>query len=280
MEDTLFLEVNSVEIFSEKQYKNKNNIDIIEDNIDKETIYQFEDIRNTFNKENTHEKFKGTGVLQITDIKTNNEFINSSHERYKKEQKAKIQELSNIDINFPYKKAQLLTDAELQLFNFMKNNLCQIDKLEIFAKVRLADIVQVDTRVTTDKKFLWKITNKHVDYLICKKDTLDIICAVELDDYTHENDAAKEKDMFIMQVLDAAGIKTIRIKTRIRAIEKNDLALVDDYINTALAPKCYYCGKKMYPKIAKKDGHRFYACEDFINCRYTVDIDTRGEKLP
>lgn len=278
--DTLFSELKPLNICSEKQYKSENSSEEISSTNSDASILDTIDIKNLkAEPKNSTNKLKGIGVLHTSTVNTSNEFIKSTQEIVQEKQQQEVKELSNINVEFPYKRTKLLTDAELQLFHFMENNLCQIDRITILAKVRLADIAEVDTRVTLKKEFLWKITNKHVDFLICDKNTLDIICAVELDDYTHETQEAKERDIFIMQVLDAVGIKTVRIRTKIRAIEKRDLVLVDDYINRKLAPKCPYCGKQMYPKESRT-GHRFYACEDFINCRRTIDIDPRGEKLP
>lgn len=278
--DTLFSELKALDICSEKQYKSENNSEEISSINSDASILDTIDIKNLKPEpKNNTNKLKGIGVLHTSTVNTTNDFIKSTQEIAQEKQQQEAKELSNINIDFPYRRTKLLTDAELQLFHFMENNLCQIDRIVILAKVRLADIAEVDTRVTLNKDFLWKITNKHVDFLICDRNTLDVICAVELDDYTHETQEAKEKDLFIMQVLDSVGIKTVRIRTKIRAIEKRDLVLVDDYINRKLAPKCPYCGKQMYPKESRT-GHRFYACEDFINCRRTIDIDIRGEKLP
>lgn len=273
--DNLFSELKPLEICNEKHCEVS-----VDTQCDNEGAVL--DISDTLNISSIDKECKdkpnGIGVIQTT-VNTSNKFIKSTQEIVKEKQREEIKELSNINVEFPYKRAKLLTDAELQLFHFMQNNLCQVDRITILAKVRLADIAEVDNRITLSKEYLWKITNKHVDFLICEKNTLDVICAVELDDYTHESQEAKEKDMFIMQVLDSVGIRTVRIRTKIRAIEKSDLALADDYINRKLAPKCPYCGKQMYPKTSRI-GHRFYACEDFINCRRTVDIDPRGERLP
>lgn len=278
--DTIFSELKQLNICSEKQYKIENNSEEVSNNNSDTSILDTIDIENLKTESrNSTNKLRGIGVLHTSTVNTSNGFIKSTQEIIQEKQQQEVKELSNVNVDFPYRRTKLLTDAELQLFHFMENNLCQIDRITILAKVRLADIAEVDTRVTLKKDFLWKITNKHVDFLICDKNTLDIICAVELDDYTHETQEAKERDMFIMQVLDSVGIKTIRIRTKIRAIEKRDLVLVDDCINRKLAPKCPYCGKQMYPKESRT-GHRFYACEDFINCRRTIDIDPRGEKLP
>lgn len=283
--EVIFKDLDKIDICKEKNIKGLDELEL--NVIDSNKVYLLSDMntkketKNNSKKNTTSKKnnYAGTGVIQTAPVETNNKFINAVQHVVEEQRKKEIAEISKIPAEFPYKKVNLLTDAELQLFNFMKNNLCQVDRIEIMPKVRLADVATLDTRITTDKSYLWKVTSKHIDFLICKADTLDIICAVELDDYTHETPEAKEKDMFIMQVLDTVGIKTVRIRTRIRAIERSDLSLIDDYINKALAPKCPYCGKQMYPKQSRV-GHRFYACEDFINCRNTIDIDPRGAKLP
>lgn len=270
--DNLFSELKSIDICSEKQYKEEHTPEecdrTTKDESEKHESFEIDSV--------SVDKHKGIGILRLSNINTTNAFLKCKHEISINKQRIEDMELHNINYEFPYKRAKLLTDAEMQLFKFMRDNLCQADKIVILVKVRLADIAEVDSRITLDKNFLWKITNKHVDFLICEKNNLDIICAVELDDYTHESKEAKERDMFVMQVLDTVGIKTIRIKTKIRALEKTDLELVDDCINIKLAPRCSNCGRQMYPKMSRK-GHRFYACEDFINCRSTLDIDPKGE---
>lgn len=295
---TIFSDIDAVDICSEKQYKNDTG-NILDDTYVTEKIIDvgtFEtDIENkskeldkhsiTYDKisddkaskvDNNH---KGLGIINTSANILNNGFIKSVQNKEAEKQKQEAIDLYNADTEFPYIKAKLLTDAELQLFHFMENNLCQIERIAILPKVRLGDIVELDKRITTDMKYFWKVTNKHVDFLICRRDTMEPICVVELDDYTHDNPKAKERDQFVMQVLKTAGIETARITTKIIAVEKKDLMFIDELINMALAPKCPNCGGKMFPKISRT-GHRFYACGDFINCRYTVDIDPRGERLP
>lgn len=210
-----------------------------------------------------------------TKIKDNNKnkFIGQVQERIKKQEQ---EYKKNADINFPYKASKVVTNAELKLYHFMLNNLCKIDDIAILPKVRLGDLIQLDTKVTDDKSYYWKVACKHVDFVICRKDTLKVICVVELDDYTHETEEARKKDMFIMQALKTAGIDTVRIKTKIDLISKADLEFIDEYINKEFAPNCPRCGLPMIPRKCMRGpntGHRFYACANNITCRYTINID-------
>ena len=217
-------------------------------------------------------------VLETADVKSSDTFLNTVQNSVNKKKEHEKEEVIKVNTDFPYIKASIMNDAEKQLYHFLSNNICQIEKLAIFPKVSLTDIINLDTRITQDKNASYKIRYKHVDFLICYKDTLDTICVIEFDNYTHESKEDKDRELFIMQALDAAGIPVARIRRKIESISRDDLLYADDIINRALAPRCKLCGKKMYPKVAR-DGHRFYACEDFINCRHTQDIDIRGEKL-
>ena len=222
-------------------------------------------------------KTTGLGVIDISDINTSNKFVNTVQSKEKQKIQKEKQRIAQADKEFPYIRRDLLTNAEFVFYRFMKDNLCQSNKIEIFPKVRLADLADVDSKLTTDNKYLWKITNKHVDFVICRADTLKIICVVELDDYMHDRPEVQEKDMFIMQVLYEVGIRTVRVRNRVAKLNLNDIALIDDYINTELAPKCPYCGSQMVPKKCMQGpnrGHRFYGCTNYVdNCRVTINID-------
>ena len=277
--------VSSLDIVSQTQFESESGVklndliigeslitlDMIGISVDVDGVHKTDD--------KTQYSKNGIGVLETADVKSSNTFLNTVQSNVKKKKEHEKEEIRKANPDFPYIKASVMTDAEKQLYHFMSNNLCQIEKLAIFPKVRLADIINLDIRITQDKNALYKICYKHVDFLICHKDTLDTICVIELDDYTHESKEAKDRDMFIMQALDVAGIPVARIRRKIASISRSDLVYADELINRALAPRCPLCGRKMYPKVTR-DGHRFYACEDFIECRHTQDIDTRGEKLP
>lgn len=205
-----------------------------------------------------------------------NEFITAVSESNKIKQEREKEELSHIDSGYPYKGTKLMTNAEKQLFLFMENNLVLMDRIRILPKVRLADIIQVEDRLCKDKKALWKITSKHVDYIIVDKYTFDLICVVELDDYTHETPEAKERDELVFYSLLSAGIHLHRIKCKIHDITKLDLRDMEESILMYYRKPCPMCGSDMRVKSkngGNRAGHRFYSCTDFINCRFTIDID-------
>jgi hypothetical protein len=211
--------------------------------------------------------------------KSSNGFLNAVQENEIKKINKEVDRISHADMNYPYMAKEVVTNAELQLYNFMKNNLENKSRIAILPKVRLADIIDVDPIMVLDQTPFYKIAQKHVDFLICEADTLKTICVVELDDYTHNAQDRKERDEFVMRALYVSGITTKRIKTKIKNISLADLKDIDDEIYEHFAPSCPDCGRQMHLKHNGRTGHRFYACIDNQKCRRTLNIDG-GIKLP
>lgn len=115
----------------------------------------------------------------------------------------------------PYQKRRYLLSQAERVFYDM---LCEAvrDDLVIFSKVRIADILLVRGR--TDQRLKWqnKINCKHVDFVLCDPRTLGPVIAVELDDSSHLRQDRKERDRFVDQALQSAGLPLHReiAKTR------------------------------------------------------------------
>lgn len=67
-----------------------------------------------------------------------------------------------------------------------------------------------------DQKKKWSaflhINRKSVDYILCDKNTLQPICAIELDDWTHTRKSRIERDEEVERILSEARMPLIRIK--------------------------------------------------------------------
>ena len=150
----------------------------------------------------------------------------------------------------------------------------------IFSKVRLADVVDVNKFIPRESKAFIKIAYKHLDFLIMSPN-LDLICAVELDDFTHDTEERQERDRFIQEVLQDCGIPLFRIKSKIDNITKNDTHNMEMCVLEYMAPTCPLCGRPMEPKESRYKtnyGHRFYGCMGWYEkgknkCNFTIDID-------
>ncbi len=117
---------------------------------------------------------------------------------------------NKINIILPYKSKYLLTNTEYTFYKILKPIMDKHDCL-ICPKVGLKDIVNI-----TDKenymKWFSKISQKHIDFLICNKD-LKPLFALELDDNSHEKEKAKNNDDFKNNLFTKIGLPLKRIKT-------------------------------------------------------------------
>jgi very-short-patch-repair endonuclease len=112
------------------------------------------------------------------------------------------------DASFPYrKKDYLLSKAEKSFYHVLQN--CLNDSYVIFPKVRLSDIFFVTCKEKYQSYFN-KISSKHIDFLICNKQNLTPLAAIELDDSSHAN--KKEGDNFKDNLFLSAGLPLYRIK--------------------------------------------------------------------
>ena len=88
------------------------------------------------------------------------------------------------------------------------------EKYIIFGKVRIADILEpaVKSKGKEKMKLFYKICAKHIDYVICHKKNLNVVCCVELHDNSHNNKERQERDNFVRAIFKGAKINFIEIK--------------------------------------------------------------------
>ena len=81
----------------------------------------------------------------------------------------------------------------------------------IIAKVRLADLIEVDTDKTKEfGRFFPKISSKHIDFALINPDNMEVLFLIELDDRSHDLPARKERDDFVNKVCEKTGYHLIR----------------------------------------------------------------------
>ncbi len=85
----------------------------------------------------------------------------------------------------------------------------------VFGKVRVADVIRVRKGLSSSARTsaLNRITSKHVDFVLCRPHDLSVVCAVELDDKTHERKDRRARDVFLENALAAAEVPLVRVKT-------------------------------------------------------------------
>lgn len=115
----------------------------------------------------------------------------------------------NLD-NLPYTKKALLSKAE---YNFFRAMQFYCPGMIICPKVGLIDILD-PPRGKEYMKYFGHLGKKHVDFLLVHPESMEIICAVELDDKSHQKDKAKQNDDFKNAAFKASGIPLIRIQAK------------------------------------------------------------------
>lgn len=112
----------------------------------------------------------------------------------------------------PYiRKSALLSSAETKFLRALRQAIGR--DFEIFSKVRIADVLDVPTFFNKQKQrtAFNKIAAKHLDYVLCDKN-FNIICAIELDDRSHELKERKKRDEFVDRACTAAKLPIVHIK--------------------------------------------------------------------
>ena len=123
--------------------------------------------------------------------------------------------------NFPYRKKYLLTKNELEFYKCLKIiadelNLC------VLSKIRLADLIEIYGHKNNSEyfKYFGKIKAKHIDFALAKKENLEIILLIELDDFSHNRQDRKSRDEFINEVCKQCNYKILHTQDNILLKEK------------------------------------------------------------
>jgi ribosomal protein L37AE/L43A len=152
-------------------------------------------------------------------------------------------------------------------------------------KVNSGDIFFV-ARPNENLSFRNKIDRKHVDSLLCDPATMKPIMGVEMDDENHARRDRQDRDEFVAQVFEAAGLPLLHVRAAASYSPQNIADLVRRAIsgraipekviaNQADTPTCPKCGTPMVLRTAKKGnqkGEDFWGCKNHPQCRETAGI--------
>jgi len=177
----------------------------------------------------------------------------------------------------------LFTAAEFRFMQVLRKSLP--DGLEIFAKVRVADVL---LPVEGLNPKAWRaafnqITGKHLDFVLCDRESGRIVCAIELNDRSHERKERRKRDELIVRACAEAGFPLLMLPAargydpeRIRTAILDAMATQPpppppaDPLPTATP--CPRCGAALTRRVARRgprSGSAFLACERYPACRYT-----------
>ncbi|HKP02977.1 MAG TPA: DUF2726 domain-containing protein [Chthoniobacterales bacterium] len=83
----------------------------------------------------------------------------------------------------------------------------------VFAKVRLADLVNVKKDAASWQSYFNRIDRKHLDFILCDSDLAPVV-AIELDDRSHDDEERRARDLFVDRVLASVSLPIVRVRAR------------------------------------------------------------------
>ena len=186
--------------------------------------------------------------------------------------------------NFPYiKRGVLFTPAERSFLGVL--NQAVGDKAQIFGKVRVADVIETKKGMTPSERqtAFNKISAKHFDYLLCDLKDISVICAIELNDSSHNTKKAQKRDAFLIGACKSANIPLLQFKAK----SSYNINEIQEQLKQFLSPSevepenmvveknadktCPKCSSSLVVKEAKKGknkGNMFWGCSSYPNCRH------------
>ena len=110
----------------------------------------------------------------------------------------------------PYRKRpSLLTAGELRFYRALRPVVPS--GLVVFVKVRLMDVVAVPDKAW--REYGAPGSGMHLDFVLADAGTLAPLLVIELDDRSHLDDTAQQRDAFKDAALSAARVPILRVKT-------------------------------------------------------------------
>ncbi|MGH8494255.1 MAG: DUF2726 domain-containing protein [Moraxellaceae bacterium] len=199
--------------------------------------------------------------------------------------------------SFPYiKRHTLVTPAERSFLGVLEQAVG--DTYRIYVQVRLADLMNIKPGTAKSARTAAqnRINAKHADFVLCQSDTLEILCAIELDDASHQKASRKERDRFLEAACASAGLPLLRFTAKasyaiqeIRASISDVLGSVEEApktdsapspieptkMHSTDAPSCPKCGGATVLRTVKAGAHagnKLWGCKTFPACRGFIPL--------
>lgn len=160
----------------------------------------------------------------------------------------------------------------------------------VFGQVRLGDVADLKRGLAPGVRqaALNRIQSKHLDFVLCDPHTLELKCAIELDDSSHSQASRRDRDAFVTSVCANIGLPLVRVPAKhsysvaeLRTLlPKAAHAFVHpDSTDLPLSappaqPLCPKCGATMVARTASSGaskGKSFWGCSTFPKCRAVLD---------
>jgi Protein of unknown function (DUF2726) len=116
---------------------------------------------------------------------------------------------------YPHQKSRsLFSPAERSFFGVLQQAVGE--HAAIFGKVRVSDVVKPRTGL---HRSVWRsafkrISGKNFDFLLCDKEKLSVLCAIELDDGSRQSKSRHQRDEFLKGVCAAGYVPLIQVPAK------------------------------------------------------------------
>ncbi|MBM4164281.1 MAG: DUF2726 domain-containing protein [Lentisphaerae bacterium] len=171
------------------------------------------------------------------------------------------------------------------------------DGARIVFKVNLGDLFFVVNLNKSNYAYRGRISQKHVDFLLCDPRTLKPVAGIELDDASHGRRDRQARDAFVDRVFEAAGLPLLHVPCRReyapqdirdalapilspetgpqpgadgRAAPAEAPAAQHAMPEAVAAPLCPKCGVSLV--LRKGAQGPFYGCPNYPRCRQTAKL--------
>lgn len=108
------------------------------------------------------------------------------------------------------RKDYLMTKAENDFFGVLKELLQ--DNYQIFPQVHLDALFNEKVRGQNWKAARWHIDRRSVDFVVCDKTYARPLLAIELDDFTHDADDRRIRDVEVERIFENANMPLLRFR--------------------------------------------------------------------
>ncbi|WP_227662928.1 DUF2726 domain-containing protein [Marinobacter daqiaonensis] len=197
-----------------------------------------------------------------------------------------------------------MTEAEGSFYQVLELALPE-GRYRLFGKVRVEDLISVKRGLDrqTWQSSRNRIKSRHIDIVVVERKTFKPVWAIELDDKSHNSTRRKERDLFLDNAFDAAGLPLLRFKTK-RSYTRSDIqaalgldgipsasdgaissdgpatereqesitAYSDQQEGRTLCPRCYAPMVKKRVRSGKYAGTEILACSRYPKCRKLLPI--------
>lgn len=192
--------------------------------------------------------------------------------------------------HLPYQvRASVLTPAEVSFYHVLTTVVN--DRAVICPKVGLKDIVFIPGPHNRNYfGYFGRISQKHVDYVLCNPKSMQPLVAIELDDQSHHREDRAERDAFIDRVFGDANLPLVHFVAANGYNTSSVAAAIEPYlgdnevvrrppvdaIGQSTPPLCPRHGVPMVLRTARQGanaGQQFYGCPNYPDCREIVRLE-------